>query len=411
MKHRRLFFAPLVLGAAMLGCTLVPGGAAVPVPTETQPVAQQLESTQPPVAPTEALPTETTQPTAAVQPTASPLPATAPAPVNDGPIVLAKMSTDPSQPSTLRVVDPVTGLTQSTFQAPGLTMGPPPLIGGSAVFFTDFSSTGVHRLAFDGQAQILTFMTADGRPFDGTFLPSPDGSRIVWSDVLSEDASGTHVQLIIANVDGSGQKVLIDENRPHPTRPEPVRWSNDGKSLYYTNVPYGIGGYILFFGGQDLKKLDIASGKSTQILPPDCMCALALSPDEAWVASVHRPEGDHLDVYVTSTGGGNPVKGSLPANYEQAGKIVWSPDSQSLLVTAALGDPDNESFTVVLFHAADMSSKVLIQDDPHNLETALWPSAGVVWLNDKDDNAWRMDPSTGNLTQSSSGESVLGGAR
>jgi hypothetical protein len=427
MKHRRLLLAPLFLVFAMLACNLAPGGTVKPTTTDTQQAAHQAEPTQPPAVPTELLPLPTSGITViaptAVGATQPPLPTQAlPAPTTvvqppataapAGPIVLAKVSTDLSQPAALRLVDPITGMTQASFQATGLSQGPSPLVGRSSVFFTDFNSSGVHRVGFDGTAQDLTFMTPENKIFDGMFLPSPDGSRIAWSNQVSQDANNLHIQLVVANVDGSNRKVLLDENRSIPTRPVPVRWSNDGRSLYYSNIPYGIGGYILFFGGSDLIKVDVATGKVLQnLLGSGCLCAAAVSPDETRVAYIQRPESDQLNIMLKDVNGGNPVKANLPVGHGQAGAIVWAPDSQSFLVTAARGEPDNEAYTVILFHAADLSSKVLIPDDARLLEAALWPAAGVVWLNDKDNNAWRMDPSTGSLTQSSTGERVLAGTR
>jgi Tol biopolymer transport system component len=424
MKSHRALIAFIVLSLAALACSLPLGSAAVPSPTATQPVVQIVPTTAILQVPTAAAPAPTAvsnEPTAAAVPTVPvtlAAPTTAPTAVvppvqpasAPGALVLAKISTPPGQTSDLRLVDPVTGLTQSTFQVSGLPMGPYPLVGGKSIFFTDNSSSGVHRAGFDGQTQDLTFMNPDQKIFDGLFLPSPDGSRIAWSKVLSEDASGTHTQLWIANVDGTGQKALIDETRQLPSRPEPVRWSNDGKALYYTNVPYGIGGYILFFGGSDLAKVDIASGQSTPILITGCLCDAVLSPDESQVAYVQKPEADQMTIFLRKAAGGDPQKASLPANHLQAGGIVWSPDGQSFLVTSARGEPDNEAFSVVLFHAADMSSKVLVPDDARLLQAAVWPAAGVVWLNDKDGNAWRLDPASGTLTQSSNGERALIGS-
>jgi Tol biopolymer transport system component len=414
MKSRGLFLAFIALAVASLACNLSLGTNTSPTPTPAQPVVEPVGPTPTLAAPTQmpptvAAPADTLAPTQPLPPTPA---ATVQAPVVASAIVLAMVGTQPAPTTDLRVVDAVTGLTQATFQASGLSLGPYPLVAGKSIFFTDADSMGVHRVGFDGQAQDLTYITTpDQKVFEGTFLPSPDGTRIVWSNVLSEDASGTHVQLIVANVDGSEQKTLIDETRPQPSRPEPVRWSNDGKSVFYTNMPYGIGGYILFYGGPDLDRVDLTSGQSTQIVASGCLCATVVSPDETKVAYLQKPEADQMNVFVRGLSGGTPLKASLPANHFQAGAIVWSPDSQSFLVTSALGVPEHEAFTVLLFHAADMSSKVLIPDDPRSLQPVIWPAPGVVWLNDNQNNAWRMDPSTGTLTQSSNGERPLSGTR
>ncbi|HEY3345955.1 MAG TPA: hypothetical protein VGJ97_13555 [Anaerolineaceae bacterium] len=416
MKSRGVLVAFTVLILAALACSMPLGNnpaatpSTVPVPAlQTEPPTAVLKVTTlvPPTEP--AAPTDVAQPTAV--PTTPPAVEAPTTPAGLNPVVLLKIDPQTQQASSLRVVDAVTGQTQATSPVNGLSAGLYPLADAKSIFYTDPQSAGVHMASFDGQAHDLAFMTQGETNFSGIFLPSPDGARIAWSKVLSEDSTGTHSQLMIANVDGSNQKTVIDQTVNPPSRPEPVRWSNDGKSLYYTNMPYGIGGYILFYGGPDLVKLDLASGNSTQILKTGCLCSASISPDESLVVYLQKPEADQLNIFVKPVTGGDPIKANLPANHLQAGGIVWAPDGRSFLVTAARGEPDQEAFSVILFHVADMSSIVLIPDDARVLEPALWPAPGVVWLNDNANNAWRMDPANGTLTQTSTGERALAGTR
>ncbi len=254
----------------------------------------------------------------------------------------------------------------------------------------------------------LAFTNPGGKLFQGAFLPSPDGRQIAWSTLQAVESGEARVQLKVASSDGSGEKTLIDEKRAFPTRPDPVRWSRDGKSLYYSNAPYGIGGYILFGGWTDLQKVDLSTGQVQEILPQrGCMCALSLSPDEGRIATINRPEADFLELILLDVATGEKKKARLPTGHSQAGAIQWSPDGKELLVTVAVGNPDKEAYSIIKLDADTLDQTPLVTDDPRNLETAAWPLRSTVWLNDRNGDAWRMDPSTGELVKAAQGEHVV----
>ncbi|MFZ1400031.1 MAG: hypothetical protein WAS33_24205, partial [Candidatus Promineifilaceae bacterium] len=91
--------------------------------------------------------------------------------------------------------------------------------------------------------------------------------------------------LTVQAVDGSQTWTAVDEWRTYGlgyTQPEPIRWSANGRYLYYANVPNPDGCAVLVNGG-DLWRLDLTSGTVTEMAPYIGL-VMALSPDETSLA-------------------------------------------------------------------------------------------------------------------------------
>ncbi len=313
-------------------------------------------------------------------------------------VVLVNLSIDPPQ---LTAVDPTTGAAQTIFTAPGLKEGRQQWVAGGNFFYINDETQVVTLVAFDNTLTELPFVNSGGQPFDGQFLPSPDGARVAWGTSLFEPhpEGDTHIQLKVANVDGSNEQFILDKRlKDEAILPQPIGWSPDGRHLYFTDPLYGIGGYILFFGGPDLQQADLKTGLVKEILPNmNCLCAMSLSPDGSTVA--YLPGVEQLELVLHDVASGAEQRAPIDANHHQAGSIVWSPDSKSLMYTMAVGNPDSEAYSVVKVNVAPMSQTILIRDDSRLLQTVTWPVAETVWLNDASGSAWRMDADTGAVTK------------
>ncbi len=326
-------------------------------------------------------------------------------------VVLADFTTDPA---VLTVVDPATGNSQTTFTAPGLTQSSEQWVAGNYLFYLDSSSQMARRAAFDGTTLDLPFVNPGGNFFEGQILPSPDGERIAWGTTAFEPdpAGDTHIKVTVANVDGSGEQILLDRRLADSVLPQPAQWSSDGRYLYFTDEPYGIGGYILFWGGPDLQQVDLATGTIIEILPDQgCLCALSLSPDGTLLAVITGI--GPLELVLRDLATGTERKTVLEDGHLQAGNIVWSPDGKALMFTMAISDPEKEAYSIVRVDAGTLAQTVLIHDDPRLLETIVWADAKTVWLNSTLmlGGAWRMDADTGETTLVAEGEVVIEVAR
>jgi len=362
----------------------------VATPTVTVPVEHTLE-TEPPVeatTETSALTEETAAPTE--EPTAT---ETSPEPLR--PVVYYQYNSDPS---LVTVADASTGAIIRTFAAPITGWVPDGAVGGESIFYITNTGTSLLRVGFDGVVQDLGFTHPSPGFFDASILPSPDGQKIAWGSVLNMDTTGTDIILKVANIDGSNVVTLLDGHMAESRRPSPIKFSDDGQSLYYTNMPYGIGGYILFYGGPDLIKINLTTLVAETILPSNnCLCAMEFSPDESKVARIDRT-GSGLSLVVHEISSGTETTFPFPAKYTQAGDILWSPDEGSIMLTLALGNPDAEAYSVVKIDLATSAVTYFLSDDTRCIRTREWVAPEVVWLSDKDYNVYRMDAATGALT-------------
>jgi hypothetical protein len=285
--------ALIVLGVllmATLACNLLAGSPGKPSPIAPPPTvkaSQAVTKQAPDRTATQKQadkPTETfvSSPTT-VKPTAAPT-ATQPAALG-APVVLANRKMDPAQ---LAVVDAATGKVKKSFSAVGMIEAAPAYVTADAVFYLDGGFKIVRWAGFDGAAGELAFINPGGELFQGFMLPSPDGKKIAWAVIADQNADSNHNQLMVANKDGSGLAVLVDETSNPPVAWTPIGWSPDGQWLYFASQPYGIGGYILFNGILDVRRAPVQGGNWEIVLPPlPMMGDAALSPDGLTLAYIY----------------------------------------------------------------------------------------------------------------------------
>jgi hypothetical protein len=366
MKNK-FWLAGAVLLLASLACGLP--GRSTPTPTSETEVPHNTEE---PSVPTESVTVETQMATTEV-------------PDLPLPLVYGDDSTDPPQ---LVVLDPLDGSEIMRLDAPNLGYGG--VVSGNGVFYLDADYENAYRVGFDNSLQELPFLNPDGGYFEGVILPSPDGTQIAKGAVLSFDAAGSHVQLLTINTDGTGEQILFDNpSLDRPLRPQPIKWTQDGLSLYYMDVMEGIEGY----GGLDLIKVDLATGTSEVIFPDTgAMNSTSVSPGEVYAARADF--GDPLSIVIRDLAAGSDQSVAFPPKYRQAWEMVWAPDASSLLVTVGTGNWEDDEYSVVRIDPVTLEMTFLITDDDALPRTVAWQVPEAIWLNDSDGTLWRMDSTT-----------------
>ena len=407
---KRVLFLALVLLCAALACTLPiqavqPTATAAEVPTlKPAFTAAALTVTAAPAA-TKTRPAAATPTPAPAKPSVTPkkntaVPPTQPPQAQQPPVQLFKEAEKPNPPQ-VSLVDALSGKLVKSFPTAGLDNYYNALAVDESLFYTNQDNTQVIKADFNGKEIELKFLNPGGEFFDGVFLPSPDGKKIAWgalNQVQTNQGSQVHYVLKIANVDGTAEKILLEKTVEIPERPMPLFWSADGEAFYFSLMPYGIGGYMLFGGGPDLRKVDLKTGKISDILPRHPgFAAMGLSPDESTLAYIIMGEKHSLYLRDVATGKEKTIR--LPDPYLQGGSVYWAPDGKSLVLGLALGNPEKEAFRVVRVDAGTLAMTDVIQDDPRQLRPVLWPVQDMLWLNDGDNQAWRFEFSTGLLTQ------------
>lgn len=320
--------------------------------------------------------------TTAPDPTAPPTPTTDAAP-GDGTggggefisLPLAALA-DPNT-EQIRIIDP-TGATQDILlPAPNLNSGSLTYATDRHIFYLDRDAATIFRLdptttetvAFPNLPTSTDFST-----YLGGFVPAPDGERLALAVFQANNADfSATADILLIDRDGT-QSLLYQQAYPDGDRIlQPIHWSRDGRYLYVSSQPFGIGGYILFWGASSVLRLDVTTSESVVIFPEDpaCFCPFSISPDSQYLAWIDTREAQMplyiLDLLSLTTFVTHPLD---PA-HTQAGSIVWSPFSNALLYTSAAGDVEAEVYSVVRVNL-DGSTETLLNNDPRLLESSMW---------------------------------------
>lgn len=257
-----------------------------------------------------------------------------------------------------------------------------------------------------------------GTPTDVTGTPTPDLAALqlrTWSSTSPDgkwiaqvtaafpvsNGGNYYTQLKVLKVDGTLEWVIVDEWLEWGlgyTIPQPLQWSRDGRSLYFTNRPVP-DGCAVFVNGSDLHKVNLSDG-SVRALVPSVGLWLSLSPDETMLAYIGY--GDRgLVIRDLATGAERETKLD-PGQRYQAGNIIWSPDGTALMLTLALQPCSTDwadSTSIVRVETTSLEQTTLIREDKRRFITVEWSTADKVLLRDGEGDYWLMDATTGQVTK------------
>ncbi len=238
----------------------------------------------------------------------------------------------------------------------------------------------------DGQWQVVT-RVSDPVPAEG--------------DEAEQFPNGKYrVEVIVERVDGSHTWTAVDEWRGFGlgwTSPQPVRWSADGRFLYFANVPVP-DGCSVFVNGGDLWRLDLNSGAVTEVAPYIGL-AMALSPDETQLA-VNASYGRGFLIRDLATGAEQPIPLPQPDSSWQIGGLQWSPNGQHLLLTQTVNPCSPEMKTaVVRIDLDDLSATTILEPDERNFTLLEWVRDDEVPLQDRDGRTWYLEIFSGELAE------------
>lgn len=277
----------------------------------------------------------------------------------------------------IRIIDP-TGTTQDiVLPAPNLLSYTLLLSTPRYIFYLDNANATLYRLD-PTTGETITFPNLPADPtanvYIAGFLPSPNGERVAIGVFFGDlNSFSGRSEVLIIDRDGT-QSLLYTETYAQGERiVQPVHWTADGRYIYTVTQPFGIGGYILFWGGISLTRLDVTTGESVVIFPEDasCFCPFSISPDSQYLAWIDTREAQMtlyiLDLLSDTTFVTHP----LDPTHTQAGSIVWSPFSNALLYTSAAGNFDAEVYSVIRVNL-DGSTETLLNNDPRLLESSMW---------------------------------------
>jgi hypothetical protein len=255
-------------------------------------------------------------------------------------------------------------------------------------------------------------------PTYGLAVFAGEQPRLGWGTQLI--VPNTPSSLQVSAPDGSQLETLFQQQvSVPPVQVVAQRWSTDGKSLYFSREPVGLGGYIVFSGASSLYKIDVTSKQEIELIPVNASsgqaaCLDALSVDYRYVA-------DHCSQNVITirdlTSGATttiqPPEGLT--GFKTMGSARFSPDGSRVAFALAKNDPSGEQGWVAVSDGLQGASKLVLTGDPGSSyavigwltdQTLLIQSTPVPGCEGCDNQIWAVNIDGSNLTKVADGSFV-----
>lgn len=188
----------------------------------------------------------------------------------------------------------------------------------------------------------------------------------------------------------------------------PIRWSYDGRILYFAPAPADSGAPAGIYLFSALAMIEAKSGKWELLLPDsERYYDFAFSPDEDYLAynqsSGDLPGEPSVTVGVLTLKNKKVQQHNLDGKF--AGNIVWSPYKPRFVFQ--IQDPENGS-SIVYFDIETNTLRYVLRNEESDFNMSLWDENNLVSLEKRDwktrlTSDWLLNPFTGALQPASSG--------
>jgi hypothetical protein len=182
----------------------------------------------------------------------------------------------------------------------------------------------------------------------------------------------------------------------------PIKWSGNGRILYFAPAPSDSGAPAGIYLFSALAMIDVKSGKWEMLLPDsDHYYDFTFSPDEDYVAYTQSSGKLPGDPFVTV--GILRLKNKKAQEHKLdgvfAGNIVWSPFKPRFVFQ--IQDPENGS-SIVYFEIDTNTLKYVLRGEQSDLYISSWDENNVVALQKTDwvthlKSDWLLNPFSGEL--------------
>jgi hypothetical protein len=238
-----------------------------------------------------------------------------------------------------------------------------------------------------------------------TILPSPDGSWTAYFFGYDLDT----FRLSVANFDDTVIWNVSQTNFGSEASFTPYRWSRDSRYLYF-NIHVAIDGYVPFYQGGGLQRLDVLNGEVSEILPSGELISVNSSTHYRWnfPAFSLSPKDDKL-AYITRMDNGiqlviRDMKTNLEnslnfTQYSDAGRIIWSP-KQGYLALAASGGTNwsNTLGFVEVVEVDTLASRTVVENKNGVFDPIVWLNSHTILLKERGGNYLYLDTTTEKLS-------------
>lgn len=259
-------------------------------------------------------------------------------------------------------------------------------VAGDAVYFLDFNTPegGVKRVTLDGNGQRLDFIHNSNYglgvwPGDAQHEP-----RLGWGTYPDMSASPNQSEIWVSGVDGAeAQPAYTLALKPEaPSHLLFERWSADGQSFYFSQEPWGIGGYLILSGASSLYFFNATDGSVTELVPFNpAGQALCLDDfySEVFLVVDHcgTPTLNILDRGTGQTTTIDPPAESEVTEHTVIGSARFDPEGQRVAFALARGNPEAEQGWVAVSDGLSGGSRLVWSGEMGGFYTV------IGWLNDE----------------------------
>jgi hypothetical protein len=239
-----------------------------------------------------------------------------------------------------------------------------------------------------------------------TILPSPNGNWTAY--FFGHD--NENFKLTVANFDDS---IIWNVNQTNVGGESftPYRWSQDSRYLYF-NVYIEIDGYVPFYQGGGLQRLDVLNGTVSEILSSGYMSdptyhvyrwnfvPFSLSPDDEQLAYINNFD-DETQLVIRDMKTGNE-KSMFFKGYSNAGSISWSPQQNQLVLAITKGTNwENTLCSIELVEIDSLTSRTLIKDKDWVFDPVIWLNSHTILMQERGGHYFYLDITTEKLSPAS----------
>lgn len=258
-----------------------------------------------------------------------------------------------------------------------------------------------------------------------TKTPDPEGMNIHKWESTSPDNEWTarflraspkagssqsrdYEQLSIYNNEDGRQWTITDaweDTGLGYTIQQPVKWSKDGQYFYFTDFPVVDGCTAFSPTGENLFRVELETGKSTEILSSSQgIWQVSLSPEEDILVYI---DGTSLSLIDMKSGERKNISIDPGEDFE-AGNITWSPSGDSIAITLAFKPCSvgyngvglfAESSSILVIDPSTAEVKTLVKEDRRRLTTVAWYDSEQIELKDGNEKSWVLNIQTGEILE------------
>ena len=191
----------------------------------------------------------------------------------------------------------------------------------------------------------------------------------------------------------------------------PYRWSKDSRYIYF-NTHVAIDGYVPFYQGAGLQRLDVLNGKVSEILSSGYMSdptyhiyswnfvPFSLSPDDKQLAYIKNfDDQTQLVIRDIKT---DSEKSLTFKGYSNAGSIAWSSQQNQLVLSIAKGTNwSNTLCTIELVEVDSLTPRTLVKDKDLVFDPVIWVNSHTILVQERGGHYFYLDITTKKLTPAS----------